>query len=222
MLYLGIIFIAIGTFLIHQSNGLKNSDRINSLEKTLVEKNEKISQQSDLINANITGGDSYCFLNIYAITEDDYIMVLLHEGKYTIKNVVVTITDEQKRIEEYSKMPRNKQMPGKNIINGIEIAKKYTTVYEIGNMTPNHYNKAKAGHINTHLGTLSLEDKNVVYNLLITISADNGLYYQRFKSFKLENGNRVKANQLKNPQGEIIYEDVSKDYPRDNYNEPIW
>ena len=49
-------------------------------------------------------------------------MVLLHEGKYTIKNVVVAITDEQKRIDEYLKLPKNNEMPGKNIIKGIEIA----------------------------------------------------------------------------------------------------
>ena len=47
-------------------------------------------------------------------------------------------------------------------------------------MTPNRDNNGKAGHYNTHLGTLSINDKNVIYNLSITITADNGMFYQRF------------------------------------------
>jgi len=222
MLYTGILFIAIGTYLIHQSNRSKNSARINQLEDVLVGRNEKISEQSEIINANITGGNSYCFLEISPITSEDYMMVLLHEGDYTIKNVVVAITDEVKRVEEYLKLPRDGKIPGKNIIKGIEIVKKYTTEYKIGNMAPNIDGGGKAGYYNTHLGSLNFKDENVVYYFTITISADNGLFYQKFKSIILENGTRVVANILRNPKGEIIFDRSSKNYPRDDKNQLIW
>ncbi|MCX2681676.1 hypothetical protein OOZ15_17115 [Galbibacter sp. EGI 63066] len=173
-----------------------NGELINkNLELTSqnIELTDNLQKQSEIINSNITGGDSFCYILpiINPKYENRYRLLLKNDGEYLMSNIQVRIVD----LNEYETA---------NSI--ISLYGKTTNVTELS---------GKTGMI---IGEIDLGKENYK-NLNIFISARNGSFKQLIRMKKMKKkwhfATRV------NKEDEILFEKISKDFPIEK-NEDIW
>lgn len=196
MLYLGIILIGFGTLLIHESNRAKNSDRINLLENTLVEKNERISEQSEIINAIITGGDSYCVFDVYYFPargnrKDVYAAVIKIKGKYSMRNVDVVIQDN---IIEKGKRDTIEVL--QDVIENVENNLYKAVFFKFNDLKP------EGVYSELYLAQFNVEDYNGYLDFTISVVSENFSTQQRFYAFNLDKKDPMRYGIVKIDRGE--------------------
>ena len=134
---LGIILIGLGTLLtllgqqeiFNRSNKQlsEQTDKIAELSKDNIELSKEISKLNKKFTADLTGGDSYCYLSPIRSTKF-LSLQLIHVGKYPLYDIDIRIFDttkleniEKKRnfknkpLELYKRYPVGNLMPGRTL-----------------------------------------------------------------------------------------------------------
>jgi len=223
MIILGIILIALGTYVIHMADSGSKMEEQNSLKEEIRLRDSTIKEQAQIINDNITGGNSFCFLLFQKFSEEDVVVQAHHKGDKVLRNVVITITDEFARVKEaidFNNSWPEDSLPGKRIIESMKNIKKHVRVIPIGNIIPNKESNVLEGRFNTTLDFLHINSNDTIF-WDIEITADNGIFYQKYKSIPLEDG-RVHATVTKDAYGNVLQEKVHPQFPRTSAGNIIW
>jgi hypothetical protein len=175
-----------------------NGELINKNLK-LTEQNIKLSdnlkKQSDIINSNITGGDSFCYIvpMINPKFENVYRLFLRNAGEHVMSNIQIRIVD----LDEFEHT--------KDIM--ISLYGKITNINEL------------SGKTGTIIGEIDLGKEKNTKRLNIFISARNGSITQLLRLKKVDDKWKFANRVLK--EEKIIHEEISDGFATEK-NENIW
>lgn len=164
--------------LIHQNIDLTNS----------------LKRQSEIINSNVTGGNSFCLIQLSFVSSDEFRIILINEGEFPLYNIQVRIVD----LDEF------------RTIENATLKSLTKNVFHISELS---------GRIATIIGVINLNNREESAGFNIFYDAKNGSFTQLLRLRKSLNGwyqaSRVERN------NEIIYEKIDEGYPIAG-NEDIW
>jgi hypothetical protein len=163
------------------------------------------SNKAEFILSNITGGDSFCHLNITLISADGKSgrWIIQHHGEYPLYGVSVDIVD----------LDRSRGLPDQPTFQQVVSIHDRSLVGDI------------APAMAILLEPIDFEERDVL-KFNIFIYARNGMTVQHLRMTRIENqwvyATRVfKIKKLGEPE-EMIYENVDSDYPKDDNNNIEW
>jgi len=191
----GVLITAISGYLIKSSD-----DRnLNSIVKTITEKEDRISELTDLALSTTTGGKNFCYMTIDELVpkSTDYAITVYNDGDYPLYNVQMKIFDltlfPELKAKDFSELVHLFPRPrGKWII-------------DLGEISPHSVFSPKPIQI--------VGNSELIY--YVNFSARNGVVYEKFRMKKV-NSKWLKAIQvfrLNKGKYEKIFESIDKDYP---------
>lgn len=138
--------------------------RQTSNNRVLTQKNERIRELSEKVSETLTGGDSFCYLQLIRFDGDPTLSqtALIHSGKYPLYDVSLTIIDP----DEPYRMEKGK-LDWNDVINKQHVIR-------VGNLSPNQ---------TTIVQGLTLPQRDII-RLNILISARNGFISERLRSVR--------------------------------------
>ncbi len=198
VIFVGILIAAFG--------GVWASMEQNTFDRTLKKKNEEIVELNRKIINSVTGGESYCYFQVMKIGNSKVVdLFLVNTSEYPVYDVSVTITDAEKR---WALVKKN--IPYGSVSELYVITSKASESFNIGNMVPNQ------GKL---VYSLELKDKEK-YSFNITISARNGIIYQSILFLKVNDEWKTATRAIR--EGEVLYENIYHDFPRNESGEVEW
>ena len=159
----------------------------NKMSSRLEQKNEEIITLNKSLHESVTGGDSYCYLQLS--NSDDPMFLINHVGKHPIYDVSARIVDLDTFEQLKSRSIREVLDCGTNI--------------SIGNIPPNS-SKLLDGLLINQVHSLRLN---------ILFSARNGFFSQLLRAKKNSSGRWVTAIRVThNPTGTLLKQEISNEY----------
>ena len=197
VIVVGTLITIIGTFwaAVRQTNN----------NRVLMQKNERIRELSEKVSETMTGGDSFCYLQLLRLDGEPSLFqaALTHSGKYPLYDVSLTIIDpdEPYRVVE-GKLDWNDVM-------------KKQHVFRVGNLSPKQ---------TTIVQGLALPQRDVI-RLNILISARNGFISERLRF--VQQGNMwvqaltaTTAGNMNTPR--VLIEKIDDAFPRNAEGQVEW
>ncbi|MFA5180649.1 MAG: hypothetical protein WC405_04965 [Syntrophales bacterium] len=185
---------------------------IAAAQRDLRKKSEEIAELNKDIAATVTGGDSYCHIDIYRPGKLSNIvdLMLMHEGKYPSYDVTIKIDDVEKMLNMFKSEERKGNIPYSSMTEAFTMMAQSSKIIRVGNIGPNQ---------GMQLDGLILPDTDrQSYN--ISITARNGIVSQivRFRRVK---GEWKIAHQINIPSKGVL-ERIDPDFPRDEDGKVKW
>lgn len=164
------------------------------LSEQNIQLSNNIKEQSEIINSNITGGDSFCHLQLSYAGINNFNIVLVNEGNFPMSKIQVRIVD----LDELHA----------------------TKIHTLESLTKNTFNVDElSGKMAQIIGNLQLTPQTNEVNLNIFINAKNGNFIQLSRLRKFDNvwhfANRVKKGD------QILLEKIDEKFPVKTPDE-IW
>ncbi len=214
LVLLGGILSAVGAFVAtmrqNQEKAQSASQRA-EFEKDLRQKSEEIAELNKQIAANVTGGDSYCYLFVSQPGEKSNSsgLILMNEGKYPVYDISVKIDD----VEHLVEIAKNELMNSEEATSWTQttaLLSRASKVFRPGNLGPNQA---------TELGELQLPtgDKQS-YNIYII--ARNSYVVQTIR-FRRINGTWKRAEKIQ-VNGKVLRETIQPDFPLNEKGQVQW
>jgi hypothetical protein len=201
LIVIGVVLSTIGGFWLSHISSREVKHELQTVKTELTIKNDKIQELNNFILSSITGGDSFCYVEIGSIaqTNDHGLLVLIHQGKYPLYDLNIRIVDLDKFDEIKDKLSFEKLASMETRLN-------------LGNLSPGFAQM---------LGPISFPGKtNLRFNIFAT--ARNGETAQVLR-IRLIDNKWVRANKVtKSFTNEVIYEKIDKEYPRDPEGNVLW
>ena len=153
-----------------------------------------IREQSEIINSNITGGDSFCHLQLSFDGTNRFRLLLVNEGEYAMSKIQIRIVD----------------------LDELNATKNHT----VESLTKNTFNVNELpGKMAQIIGNYQINSQKNAVSLNIFINARNGNFIQLFRLRKVNNdwhfADRVKK------ENQVIYEKIGDEFPIKNPDD-IW
>jgi len=142
-------------------NGLLIQKNIELSEQN-IQLTNNIKEQSEIINSNITGGDSYCYLLTSYAGMNNFNIILVNDGSYPMSKIQVRIVD----LDELNAT--------KNLT--LELLTKYT--FHIDELL---------GKMSQKIGMMPLSPQKNEASFNIFINAKNGEFIQLLRLRKFDN-----------------------------------
>jgi len=171
----------------------KQENKIDELRKENTDLYSKLADASKEIHNNLTGGDSYCRMDIGSINPagNEGYLVFFVEGKYPLSSIQARIVD----LNSFDATSLTMEDLSKNVMN-------------IGTLEPD-----KAFVTNKKF----LLDKNAGVNLNVFFVANNGFVNQLIR-MRFINNVWVTATRISTMEGKILFEDINPNYPEKDTN----
>ena len=198
------MFILIGAF-IAAAGAFWASLEQAQFERVLRTKSDEIAQLNTKIASAVTGGDSFCYLDL-AIgdgTTNTPALMLVHQGEYPVYDVSVRIVDLQK----FNVVKKSLTL---------ETMAETQTVLPVGNVSPRQA---------PVLGKCTLPNTQQ-QSFNVFISARNGfvtqlIRLQRIKGF-WKSATKVTRKIYEENKSVVLLEKVDPEFPRDNTGQVQW
>jgi hypothetical protein len=161
-----------------------------------IELSDNLTKQSKIINSNITGGDSFCYLHVFKNPrfENRFRLMLINEGNFAMSKIQIRIVN----------------------LNEFNTSEDFT----LESLTKNTISVDElSGKMSQIIGEVDFNTKHNSINLNIFINARNGSFIQLLRIKKVGE-NWKYANRVKK-EDDIIYEKISDEFPISE-NENIW
>lgn len=170
----------------------KQENKIDELRKENIELYFKLAEASKEIHNNLTGGDSYCRMDLGNInyTGDEGYLVFFVEGKYPLSSIQARIVD----LNYFDATGLTVEDLSKNVVN-------------IGTLQPN---KAFVTNKKHPL------DKRKGVNLNIFFSANNGYVNQLIRMRYINNKWLSATRILTMMEGKVLFEEIDPNYPEND------
>jgi hypothetical protein len=208
LVLLGAILGAVGVFL---ATFRQNQEKVQSalqraqFETELRAKSDEIAKLNHTIAESITGGDSYCYLQLGNANRNNALLAIIHQGNYPMYDVTVRIVD----LDEFE---QNRGAPN--------LASALGKVVPIGNLAPGQASMQ---------GPIILPNRDILrYNIFI--SARNGMFTQLLRMLYV-NGTWKSAMRVQkdnysdadpDAQPTILKEEIDPQFPRNRNGQVEW
>ncbi len=207
LIVIGVVLSTIGGFWLSHISTREVKHELQTVKTELTIKNDKIQELNNFILSSITGGDSFCYLEIGSIaqTNDHGLLVLVQQGKFPLYDLNIRIVD----LDKFDKIKENLSF---------EKLASIETRLNLGTLSPS---------IAQMLGPISFPGKtNLRFNIFAI--ARNGGTTQVLR-MKLIDNKWVRANKVTRSffkensfTDEVVYEKIDKEYPRDLKGNVLW
>lgn len=179
----------------------KNNEIANQ-NLTLIEQNinlsSKLIDKADDIAASVTGGDSYCYLSMSWMKQNEATLMIINDGNHPMYKV-------QMRIVDLAKYKTG---------NKVDLVALKGTIANFDELTAGHAMEAGKLKVDSNIDKLS-------YNIFY--SSRNGSFTQKLRLTRIGETTWVCATQVtKTFDAELLYEKIDEDYPKDVLEEQGW
>jgi len=206
LIVIGVILSTLGGFWLSHISTRQLKHQLDTVKTELTTRNDKIQELNNFILSSITGGDSFCYLDIIPLreTKDKARLVVRHKGQYPLYDLNIIISDYDKL--DFDKIDTAKSDDWPELFASAE------TRLNFGTFLPN---------ASKLVAPISFTGKtNLKFN--IWASARNGGTDQTLR-MKLIDKKWVKASRVtKSSANTVIYENIDQDYPRDPKGNVRW
>jgi hypothetical protein len=170
-------------------------------ESELRAKSDEIAKLNRTIAESITGGDSYCYVQLGNASRRGALLAIIHQGAYPLYDVVVRIAD----LNDGNREPTLAALG---------------RILTIGNMPPG---------LASMQGTVTLPDRDLLrYNIFI--SARNGSFTELLRMRYIDGAWRTAMKVMKDNYSEtdpnaaptLLKEEVDPEFPRNRNSEVEW
>ncbi len=220
---IGLFFVLFGTLLsikgqqiINDKTSIELQNKAKKIEE-LSEKNIKLSEENKNLvlesTAIITGGDSYCYIDILpAINNSNTIdLHLAREGGYPIYDISLRIDD----CEEVDRIFKEEQMVTKfhreSLAKSMERLSKASKVFPVGNLGPNR---------GLLLGDLTLPSNADKKSYFVDITSRNSYITEKIIFRRVEGKWKIAYKVMRN--NKIAKEFVENGFPENDKGEVEW
>jgi hypothetical protein len=183
--------------------------QIDALRDANLELSEELRIKSTEIIDNVTGGDSYCYLQIHFLQKNHTIYVdLLHKGEYPLYDVQVQIEDLGTRallLNAIQLNPEIEQERAEYEEYLKDFIKKTTVFVNVGNV---------AADSEVLLDEITLPETVNHISWQVRILAKNGEFFQRIEIMDIWEKSQSYAMQVVK-DGKILLERIPDDFPED-------
>ena len=173
----------------------KVEDNLEIIEKRANEIFDNLETRTGLIFSQMTGGDSFCYVNVAESYTGVKNLVVNHQGNYPLYDLTIRVVDLD-RFDEHSGNP--------------EYSHTYEQVFSIGILLPKQFNS---------LGNVSLSAQEESKRFNIFFSARNGMFHELLRYKKINN---EWAAAIKVDREKTLLEAVADNYPKSTTGEVDW
>lgn len=191
LIFIGVILSAIGAFWASKQTA--------NFEHELRRKSDEISELNKEIMKSVIGGDSFCYLTMSSIDNQNNVglLTIVHQGEHPIYDVNARIVDLQKMDKIKDSL-------------SFQTIMQADTHLHIGNMIKG----TASSFAPFQLGAGMEGDFNIFF------SARNGLFVQLLRMKKINN-KWISATKVER-DGKIIFEKIDKDFPMNDEGKINW
>lgn len=201
LIVIGGILSAIGGIWLSHISTREVKHELQTVKTELTTKNDKIQELNNFILSSITGGDSFCYVDIGSIsqTNDHGFLVVVQQGKYPLYDLNIRIVD----LDKFDKIKDNLSL---------EKWASAETRLNLGTLSPG---------IAQLVGPISFPGKtNLRFNIFAI--ARNGGTTQVLR-MRLINNKWARATKVtKSDTNAVIYENTDKEFPKDPKGNVLW
>jgi hypothetical protein len=190
--------------LVAAGGALWSSTERTRFERESKEKSEEIADLNRQIAASVTGGDSFCYLQLSSLGVDSAntaILTLVHGGAYPLYEVGFYMADLQRFRQSSDQEATMRQSLSESV--------------QVGNLPPNSVRPL----MDWRLPDTDEQDYNIFLN------ARNGFFTQLLRC-KRVNGNWKVATQVRKEREDggfsVLYEQIDDNFPLNEQGEVAW
>lgn len=165
------------------------SIRQSKFDSELRQKNDEIAKLNHKIANSITGGESFCYLELLRIQDlsEKRMLSVAHQGNYPVYDVEMSIMDKVK----YKKLTLGKTKSGYATLDILKAQSDASIHFELGNLPPN-----STKPLRNESGNMFIDLSNLDHvEFQVTINTRNGFIYQNLILKKI-NGDWKKASRV--------------------------
>lgn len=148
------------------------SIRQSKFDSELRKKNDEIAKLNHKIANSITGGESFCYLELLRIQDlsEKRMLSVAHQGNYPVYDVKMSIMDKIK----YKKLTREKTKSGYATSDILKAQSDASIHFDLGNLPPDSTKPLRNESENVFIDLSDLDH----LEFQVTINARNGFIYQ--------------------------------------------
>lgn len=190
---------------------LELSGQVKDLTEQNVNMTSKVFEMSDFISKVQTGGDGFIELIVAHGPPNRTVEYwVMPHGEFVLRSVSINILDNVRHKELIIKLDF-KKMNQDQFADYWE-SPIYKKSYRLGNVIP----KTKKT-----VDKYSLSRSQNEISLMIDIFAENGTFRQKIRQIDLW-GKMLSATEIRNSNGDLIYEKISEGFPRNKEGSVLW
>lgn len=173
----------------------KVENNLEKIEKRASDILNSLEARTALIFSQISGGKSFCLVNLSQNYLGERNLTVTHQGDYPLYDLTINVTDLEK-FNEHSGKP--------------EFAHEYRKIFSFGTMLPRQAND---------LCTITLSNQEISKSFNIFFSARNGMFHEQLR---LKNVNNEWVSAIKVDREKTLIQSVSENYPKNAAGEVEW
>jgi hypothetical protein len=190
-----------------QQELVKKSDEVAQLNREIAQaqrdlrfKSDEIAELNRTIAASVTGGDSFCYIDMSSYGANEALLMLVHQGRFPLYDISIRIVDLQK-------FDLIKNIPTLEALSSAQVT------LRAGNLAPNQ---------SSLLTKLPLPNTDLqAFNIFI--SARNGFVDQLLRARRLH-GRWIFASKVMRgyKNDEVLLEKIDEGFPRNKQGQVDW